>query len=76
MCIKDFTDYELGSFKNKGHLKLENENFLAIKWNFNKETAVFDGRPIDVTGTLQRGTIGRTCYNQLIIDDFKIGSSE
>ena len=76
VCIKDFTDYELGSFKNKGHLKLENENFLAIKWNFNKETAVFDGRPIDVTGTLQRGTIGRTCYNQLIIDDFKIGSSE
>ena len=76
VCIKDFTDYELGSFKKKEHLKLESDAFLAIKWNFNKDKSLFDGRPIDIAGSLQRSTIGKTWYNQLIIDDYKIGSSE
>ncbi len=70
-------DYEISNFSKGKHLVLKCNNMIFIKWNFigdweELEDCALLGIPILCYGTLQSGYIGRTFYNQMILDGFEI----
>lgn len=77
VMVGDITDYQIGAMSGGKHLKLiaDNGKLLYIKWNFNSDWDQFNG-PVSVIGTLDSGCFGRSCYRQLIMNDFKVDNLE
>ena len=73
VMITGITDYEVGDMSKGKHLKISVEDVILLKWNYTGGFDEFDGTPFSVIGGLNNGCFGKTFYNQVIIDDYKIG---
>ena len=73
VMITGITDYEVGDMSKGKHLKITAGDTILLKWNYVGGFDEFDGRPFSVIGGLNNGYFGKTFYNQVIIDDYKIG---
>lgn len=75
VLITGITDYEIGDMSKGKHLKIMTNDVAVIQWNYVGGFEEFDGRPFSVIGGLNNGYFGKTFYNQIIVDDYKIGES-
>lgn len=73
VMVSDVSNYIVSSMSGGKHLKLQvdDRNLLFIKWNFSGCWEQFNGR-ISAVGGLDSGYFGRTYYDQLIMNDFRI----
>ena len=73
VMIVGISDYEVGDMSKGKHLKIAVGDTLVIMWNYVGGFDEFDGTPFSIIGGLNNGYFGKTFYNQVIIDDYKIG---
>lgn len=73
VMITGIADYEVGDMSKGKHLKITAGDAILLKWNYTGGFDEFDGTPFSVIGGLNNGYFGKTFYNQVIIDDYKIG---
>ena len=72
VMLQGVEDYIVGNMSKGKHLKLDCGGVLLIKWNFDGDWNEFDGRPVDVIGTLTSGYFGKTFYRQVIVQDYRV----
>lgn len=72
VMLQGVEDYIVGNMSKGRHLKLDCGGVLLIKWNFDGDWNEFDGRPVDVIGTLTSGTFGKTYYRQVIVQEYRV----
>lgn len=72
VMIKNVKNYEIGMMSGGKHLKLIANcgKLLYIKWNYRYDQ--FPGGEISVIGGLDSGFFGRTFYQQVIINNWKL----
>lgn len=73
VMVSDVENYIVSSMSGGKHLKLQidNRNLLFIKWNFTENWDQFKGK-LSVIGGLDCGFFGRTYYDQLIMNGWKV----
>ena len=73
VMVSDVDNYIVSSMSGGKHLKLQvdDRNLLFIKWNFTGDWDQFDGK-LSVIGGLDSGFFGRTYYDQLIMNGWKV----
>lgn len=73
VMVSDVEDYIVSSMSGGKHLKLQvdDRNLLFIKWNFTGDWDQFNGK-LSVIGGLDSGFFGRTYYDQLIMNGWKV----
>ena len=71
--VSDVDNYTVSSMSGGKHLKLQidNRNLLFIKWNFTEDWNQFNGK-LSVIGGFDCGFFGRTYYDQLIMNGWKV----
>ena len=72
VMLQGVEDYIVGNMSKGKHLKLDCGGVLLIKWNFDGDWNEFNGRPVDVIGTLTSGYFGKTFYRQVIVQDYRV----
>lgn len=73
VMITGIIDYDVGDMSKGKHLKIAAGDTILLKWNYAGDFDEFDDTPFSVIGGLNNGYFGKTFYNQVIIDDYKIG---
>lgn len=78
VMITGINEYSVGNMSKGKHLKLVTDYALVIKWNYTNNFDEFDdgANIVDVIGTLNSGYFGKTFYNQVIIDEYKVRNEE
>lgn len=73
VMVSDVDNYITSSMSGGKHLKLQvdDKNLLFIKWNFTGDWNQFNGK-LSVIGSLDCGFFGKTYYNQLIMEGWKV----
>lgn len=73
VMVSDVDNYIVSSMSGGKHLKLQvdGRNLLFIKWNFTENWDQFNGK-LSVIGGLDCGFFGRTYYDQLIMNGWKV----
>lgn len=78
VMITGIDEYAVGDMSKGKHLKLVTDYALVIKWNYTGDFDEFDdgANIVDVIGTLNSGYFGKTFYNQVIINEYKVRDEE
>lgn len=76
VMVNGISGYTIGDMSKGKHLKLSLGDTLIIKWGYTGNFDEFENAECNVIAELNNGYFGKTFYNQLIIQDYRVGESE